>query len=124
MQTNTTLRDPNPRSTAGDPDRPKPGAKSLIAGVLAVLTVLAVVVVTSNPPGGRSTSSDVTPVSVETRGPTTPAAPFSEDSDLCQLGMEGIELTYPGRLVAQTVARYAAACPQHRGGEVASALSD
>lgn len=124
MQTNTTVRDPDSRSTSGDPYRPKPGAKTLIAGVLAVVTVVALVVVTSDLHGAKSTSSDVTPASVETRGPTTPAAPFSDDFALCHLGIEGIELTYPRPLVAQAVARYAAACPPDRGGEVIPAPSD
>ncbi len=124
MQTNTTVRDPNSRSTSGDPDRPKPRAKTLTAGVLAVVTVIALVMGTSDPPGARSTSSDVTPASVETRRPIPPAAPFSDDFALCQLGIEGIELTYPGPLVAQTVSRHAAACPPDRSGQVLPAPSD
>lgn len=123
MQTNTTVRDPSSQSTSGDPDRPKSGAKTLIEASWRWSR--------ARPGGGHIQSSrcgehlfgDHAGVRRDAR---TDCAwqTLSDDLALCQLDMEGMELTYPGPLVAQTVARYAAACPPDRGGDVVAAPSD
>ena len=108
MQTTTKPRDAGTGSRTTAPRRRKLGATLLAAGALSVVGVLAAAAeLTSDPPRARSTS----PMVVEARNPTTPTpAPFENDSSLCALGIEGIEATYPGPLVAQTASRYYATC--------------
>jgi hypothetical protein len=115
MQTTTKPRDPEAESRTGAPRRRRLGATLLTAGALSVVGVLAAAAeLTSSAPRPRSTSSTVV---VETPIPTTPtAAPFENDFSLCALGVDGIEATYPGPLVAQTVSRYATSCSPAEGG--------
>lgn len=115
MQTSTKLRDAEADSRTSVPRRRKLGPVLLAAGALSVVGVLAAAAeLTSGSPGLRSTPSTVV---VETPIPTTPtAAPFENDFSLCALGVDGIEATYPGPLVAQTVSRYAASCSPAEGG--------
>lgn len=114
MQTTTKPRDAKAESRTGAPRRRKLGATVLTAGALSVVGILAVAAeLTSDSPGPRSTSSTVV---VDTPIPTTPtAAPFENDFSLCALGVDGIEATYPGPLVAQAVSRYAASCSAAEG---------
>lgn len=114
MQTTTKPRDAKAESRTGAPRRRKLGATLLTAGALSVVGLLAVAAeLTSGSPGPRSTSSTVV---VDTAIPTKPtAAPFENDFSLCALGVDGIEATYPGPLVAQTVSRYAASCSPAEG---------
>ena len=115
MQTTTQRTDAEAESRTSAPRRRRVGHTLLIAGALSVGGVLvAAAELTSGSPGTRSTSSTVV---VDAPIPSTPsAAPFENDFSLCALGVDGIEATYPGPLVAQAVSRYAASCSPAGGG--------
>ena len=115
MQTTTKLRETGTDSRTTAPRRRRLGATLLTAGAMSVVGVLVVAAqMTSDPPGVGSTTS---PVMVEMPTPTAPpAAPFENDFSLCALGVDGIEATYTGALVPQTVSRYSASCSPAEGG--------
>lgn len=115
MQTTTKLRDTGTDVTTTAPRRRRFGATLLTAGAMSLVGVLVVAAqVTSDPRGAGSTTA---PVIVEMLTPTAPpAAPFENDFSLCALGVDGIEATYTGALVRETVSRYSASCLPAQGG--------
>ena len=108
MQT-TRLRDAETDSRTSARRRGRLRATLLTAGALSVAGVLAVTAqLTSDPPWARSATSQVVTGTAVTATP--PAARFENDFLLCALGADGIEATYTGALVAQTVSRSSATC--------------